>query len=247
MDGKTSKKKPGKTDRTGHHRLGFWVSVVTAVLVVFVMIILTLLPLAMKWGAERMLLSFGAKTATISDIDFNPITGSLSVHDLQVAGLDADRASMERLTVKVDLFPVFRKRIRFRKISLTGLSLDIRQFEDGSVTIGGLSIPEKGEAEQLETEVESDASPWGLGLGTLDVKRLTVHLITPSIDETVVLKHLSLKNIETWAPDKSGDYALKADFLGGTVAMEGTTRPFIESMQVSTRIKLEELRKKFGG
>jgi hypothetical protein len=46
-----------------------------------------------------MLLRFGAKKATIADIDFNPMAGNLSVFDLQIQGPDDDRITMERLIV----------------------------------------------------------------------------------------------------------------------------------------------------
>jgi hypothetical protein len=241
MDHNGSKKKSKSIKHYGHHRLGFWLSVVTAVLVVLGMIILTLLPYAMEWGAERMLLRFGAKTATIADIDFNPMTGHLTVFDLQVEGPNADRADMERLIVKIDLFPIIKKRIRFRQISLTGFSMDVRQLEDGKMTFGGLSIPESPETRQPEPGVENDPNQWGLGLRNLDIKEVTVRLITPDLDETVVLNHLILTNFETWTPEKSGDYVLRADLLGGAVEVEGVVQAFTQPITVSARIGLREL------
>lgn len=148
---------------------------------------------------------------------------------------------MERFIIQIDLFPVLKKRIHFRKMSLTGFSMDIRQLADGSVTFGGLSIPESHKPEEPEPGVENESSPWGLGLRNLDVKDLMIHLITPDLDETVVVNHFSLKNFETWAPEKSGEYVLRVDLLGGAVDVEGAVHPFTEPIAVSTRIGLREL------
>jgi hypothetical protein len=235
------KKRLKVKNQIAHHRLGFWLSVVTAVLVMIGMTILILLPYGLEWGAERMLLSLGAKTATITDIDFNPLTGRLTVFDLQLQGSNADRAAMERFIIQIDLFPVLKKRIRFRQISLTGFSMDIRQQEDGRVTFGGLPIPESQKPEEPEPGVENESRPWGLGLRDLDVKELTIHMITPDLDETVVVNHFSLKDFETWAPEKSGEYVLRVDLLGGAVDVEGAVRPFTEPIDLSTRIGLREL------
>jgi hypothetical protein len=48
MDDKESKYKSVKKKLSGHHKLGFWLSVTTAILVVAGIIILTLLPYAME-------------------------------------------------------------------------------------------------------------------------------------------------------------------------------------------------------
>jgi hypothetical protein len=241
MDDKGSKKESGREKRTGHHRLGFWLSLVTAVLVVLGMIILTLLPFAMEWGAERVFLRLGAKTAAISDVNFNPMTGHLTVFDLQVEGPNADRVAMEQLVVRMDLFRIFKKRIYFREITLIGFSLDIRQLEDGTLTFAGLSIPGTQEIQESEPEVKKEATPWGLGLKNLDVKELSVHLITPDLDETVVLHHFSLTDFETWKPEKQGDHVLRIGLLGGTVDVEGTVQPFSDPIVLSTRIGIREL------
>ena len=227
--------------RSGHHRLGFWLSVVTAVLVVLGMIVLTLLPFAMEWGAERMLLRFGAKTAGITDVNFNPMTGHLTVFDLQVEGPNADRVAMERLVVRMDLFRLFKKRLYFREITLIGFSLDVRQGEDGTLTFAGLSIPETQKTEGSEPEVKDETTPWGLGLRNLDVKELSVHLITPDLDDTVILHHFSLTDFETWKPEKDGVHALRVGLLGGTVDVEGTVRPFSDPIALSTRIGIRDL------
>ena len=230
-----------KGKHKGHHRIGFWLSVLTAVLVVLGMIFLTLLPFAMEWGAERAILRFGADSANISDIDFNPMTGHLNVFDLQIKGPNGDRLTMEQLVVKADLFPILKKRIRFREISLTGFSIDIRQEESGDILFAGLSIPEQAAAEQEEPEIKEGGKPWGLGLGKLDVKEFSIHLVAPELDETVVLNHIYLSDFETWAPEKHGDHLLRVDLLGGTIDVEGTVRPFTDPIAVSTRIGLREL------
>jgi len=241
MGDKLSTNESSEKKRPRYHRIRFWLSVATGILVVAGITVLTLLPFVMEWGAEYMLLHFGAKKATISNIDFNPMTGHLGVFDLRIQGPNDDRITMERLIVKIDPFPIFRKKISFREISLSGFSLDIRQLEDGTIKIGGLSIPEQEEAGHAETEIERDAWSWGLGLENLDIEGLTINLFTPNFSETVVLDHINLKDIETWTPEKTGGYVLKADLLGGTVVVEGTARPFIESMEISAKIELENL------
>ncbi len=227
--------------RSGHHRLGFWLSVSTAVIVVLGLVLLTLLPYAMEWGAEYMLVRLGAKKAGITDIDFNPLTGYLTVFDLKVEGPNSDMATLERLVVNVDLFPVLKKRVQFQEISVIGLSLDIRQADDGAVTIAGFPIPEKPGEEGQGAASEDQTQPWGLGLKNLDIKEFTVNLISREIKETVVLNHLTLRDLITWRPKRTGQYLVRADLLGGAVDVEGTVLPFAEPMSLSARIGLREI------
>ncbi|MGD8353610.1 MAG: DUF748 domain-containing protein [Pseudomonadota bacterium] len=221
---------------TRYRRLRFWLSAITVTLVVLLTAFLILLPYAMEWGAERMLMRSGARSASIADIDFNPVTGHLTVFDLKVQGSGTDRVLMERLVVKLDPFRLLKKRIYFRDISMTGFFIDLRQAEDGTLTFGGL-VPPASEKDQTSVPEDGEPSePWGLGLRRLDVKELTVHFVSPDLDETFRLDRLNLAGFRSWEPERSGEYVLRMDILGGAVDVEGEARPF--SAQPGTRARI---------
>ena len=110
-------------------RIGFWLSILTAGLVVIGMLILFLLPYAMEWGGEKMLLKLGATSATIEDVDFSPMAGRFILTDLKFQGSNGDGASVEHLLIKVDLLPLLKKRVYIRTFDLLGVKMEIRQGE----------------------------------------------------------------------------------------------------------------------
>lgn len=110
--------KPKFPSKSGVRRIvysrWFWV---TMAALAFIGLILTLLPYGFDYGAERWLMSHGADLATVDDIDFNPFTGTLVVHDLQVEVGNARVMHIKEAILNVDWLPFWRRKAHVEKLT----------------------------------------------------------------------------------------------------------------------------------
>jgi hypothetical protein len=229
-----------QSEKRTRSRLGFWLLVLTAAMVAAGMIILALLPYAMEWGGERALLKLGAASATIEDVDFNPMTGRLILTDLKFQGINGDGASVEHLLIKIDLFPLLKKRIYIRTLDLLGVNIEIRQSAGGELDMGGIVLPSSPAEEKLEPSGDS-ASLWGMGIRDLDVREISFRFINPEIDETVGLDRLNLKRFSTWEPDRASSFSVRAIVLDAGIELEGEMNPLSTSPTVKCELNLRNL------
>ncbi len=229
-----------QSEKRTRSRIGFWLSVLTAAMVAAGMIILALLPYAIEWGGERALLKLGAASATIEDVDFNPMTGRLILTDLKFQGINGDGASVEHLLIKVDLFPLFKKRLHIRTLDLLGVNIEIRQSAGGDLDIGGIVLPSSPAEEEPEPSGDS-ASPWGMGIRDLDVREISLRFINPEIDETVGLDRLNLERFSTWEPDRASSFRVRATVLDAGIELEGEMNPLSTSPTVKCELNLRNL------
>jgi hypothetical protein len=206
-------------------RVGFWLSILTAGLIAAGMLILILLPYAMEWGGERALLKLGAASATIEDVDFSPMTGRLILTDLKFQGDDGDRVSVEHLLIKIDLLPLLRKRVHIRTFYLLGVTGDVRQTGEGDLAVGGITFPSEPVEDEIDKPASEPASPWGIGVRSLDVREIAIRLITPELDETVQLKRFSLGHVASWEPERATSFLIRATILDAEIELEGELSP----------------------
>ena len=200
-----------------------WI-VATAVFAAFVLI-LVLLPFAMELGAERFLLKNGARSARIMNVDFNPFLGRLGVFGLEVAGPQDGGLELEKLETRLDLWSLFRKRIHIVQTEVVGLKADIRLGKDGMLFIGG--FPAGGEEARAQPEAAPvQEKPWELGIGTVTLGGIHLHLVMPGFDETFLIRHLQLERFATWSPDDPGDLNLHVLRDDLSLEVSGTAMPF---------------------
>jgi len=224
MSDEQSSPQPQSEKRT-RSRLGFWLSVMTAAMVVTGMLILALLPYAMEWGGEKALLEIGAVSASIEDVDFSPMTGRLIVTDLQFTGENGDKGAVEHLLIKIDLFPLLKKRIYIRTFALLGVTGDVRQTTEGDLVVGGIMLPSKPVEDELDKPASGPPSSWAGGIRDLDVRDITIRLINPELDETVHLKRFALGRVASWEPEKATSFLIRAAALDADVELEGELSP----------------------
>src|SRR5690554_2111596 len=82
-------------------------------------IILVLLPLGMRIGAEIALKKFGAETASIRNMDLNLFTGTFAIDELHVSYLDKPSLSIQRLDLDVSLLALFKKQLLVENLAIT--------------------------------------------------------------------------------------------------------------------------------
>lgn len=147
-------------------------------LTLFVLITIIRIALAPSiiYGATNWLKEQGIDS-TIEDINFNFISGNISL-------VDASGYVDDELLFNIDLIeihwrwtPLSEKKVVINKVELDNLNVNIEMYTDQMI-IGGVSIPvtEESNTSQEETETKSDANtkPWAAALGEVVFSNLNL-------------------------------------------------------------------------
>ncbi|MDA0664758.1 MAG: hypothetical protein O3B08_18265 [Proteobacteria bacterium] len=179
---------------------------------------LVLLPFAIQYGLIAAIEApEKGRTATISDVDYNPFTGRLTIRDLTLQGAEGRGATVQRLFVEIENRAIWRKRIYLRQVSIDGAALDIDL--DGPLRIAGFALP--AGTDSAETD-----SGWRSGIDHLEISDSKINLHANGNVETLAIDAGNGKPFLMWAEDSAGD--ITADFVlpGGKLHIDGTAMPF---------------------
>ena len=140
MQDKSSEKK-SKKKKIIHSAL-FWLFI--GLLIVGVLSII-MLPVGIEYGIKQYLERQGADQVTLADVDFNPITGRMTVTDLSIFTGGKKVLGIPEATVVVEWKPFIRKRFVLKRFSIVDTQLTVAQLEDDRWQIGGIIIPQTKE------------------------------------------------------------------------------------------------------
>jgi len=109
-----------------------------AMLPVAVVLLVALAPYIIKTKAIRSLETAGADSASIEDVDFNPLSGVLVVSGLSAGRAGAAGIEAKTLTVRLSIWELLRKRLVLYSFEVKGARLSVERLKDGALSIGGL-------------------------------------------------------------------------------------------------------------
>jgi len=132
---------------------------VPAVIAALLLLVLILLPLGMSWGLNRWLLANGGEVVAIEDVDVNLFTGKVSIEQLQLEADGRPHLRIPRLELVIEWLPLFSKHVDVKSVLMDGVEIEIAVQADGSMTIGGVVLPDAGSDGD-----EAGPSLWGFGL-----------------------------------------------------------------------------------
>ncbi len=192
---------------------------------VLIALALTLLPHAIRLGLKKALESQGMSAVNVEDIDLNLFTGELKVHLLQAqAGEDA-RMGLNLAAIQIDWWPIWKKRIWVRGLTLEGITLDVQKSADGRLTIGGLAIESSAPPVPKEPTPEP-TEPWEFGIGAIALQDVKVRYRDPQIQADLTIVKGQFDPMATWMPEKNSQIDLEMLFNGGHFTAKGSARPF---------------------
>jgi len=172
-----------------------WAVVLATVAVLF-LLLLVVLPYGISYGLHQWLLANGGDDVQLEDIDFNVFTGRATVTDLNVIADGLPRLAIPKLELDVDWMPLFAKHLDVRAIAIDGIDITIIQAADGSLRIGGISLPEAADAVE-----ETAGEPWAFGLEELEIINTTINYESPELQLVTRLDRLTLSHLVTWTND----------------------------------------------
>lgn len=145
-----------------HQRLFTILAIVTAL----VILLLSLLPFAIRMGATSWLEDHGVQQAEIDNVDLNLLAGTFVVE-----GLSADEGlKVGRLALNIDWWPLTDHRLFIRSVELKYIKAEVHQREDGSWQVATIELDEPApETTPVEEKTEEAAEPWQVVLSDIDI------------------------------------------------------------------------------
>jgi len=172
--------------------------------VAVLLLLLSLLPVAIRLGAVSWLQDHGAPRAEIENIDLNPFTGTFAIEGLSAG----DGLKIGRLAVNVDWWPLFSRHLFLHSLELKAVTANLHQREDGNWQLGPISLPAAAPASAEESKTTSE--PWQVLFNHIDAADLKLK-VKGSIDRQAFELTLPLKrlNVSSVKEEKSGAQLLK--------------------------------------
>ena len=211
-----------------------WLVVLAIIAAVFALL-LTVLPYGISYGLHQWLLANGGDEVQLEDIDFNVFTGKASVTDLDVFVDGQSLLRIPKLELDVDWMPLFSERVDVRAVTLDGVNIHIAQAADGSLRIGGISLPASEEPSE-----EPGGKSWGFRLETLAVLNTSFVYDSPDLQLRTKIESLELDNLVTWENDPAR-LMLNAVINDAPVIADGELPPLSDGYGFTGKLSLTSL------
>ena len=136
------------------------------------------------------------RTVSLDDVDLNVFTGRLALKGLHVAkrGVNERAIEVERLDVRVDYLPLFRRNVRVTELSLVGTTANLIRRGPVEFDFSDILDNLRGDAGQTSKPAEASSAPWTVTLSRVSVRRLTANArdLTTSPESTWRLDEVAL-------------------------------------------------------
>ena len=217
----------------GHFIQGKRAAVLTVVAVL--LLALVLLPYGMSWGLSRWLLAHGGDVVAIEDIDVNLFTGRVSIEQLQLEADGRPHLKIPLLELDLDWLPLFSRHVEVKSVLVDGVELEIVVQQDGSLTIGGVVLP--------DTAVEEDeavVSSWGFGLEELHIINSAVSYKSVDLQVDTRLDELLLRGLRTWVSEPA-PLTFEGAVNGARVTLDGHLPALSDGFGYAGKLGIEAL------
>lgn len=203
-------------------------------------IVLSLLPVAIRYAAIHVLQDQGIQHVEIADVDLNLFTGEVGLTDVGISGDGLGRATLSRLYVNLAISALFSKRLALQQLELQGLELDVQQTETGVWQVAGISPPTPAQTTASEVE-QPPAEPWGIAVDQLKLVGISVHLSMPQLQSDVRIDELRLSQLASWQPQQAAHYEAQLHIDQAPLMLSGTMQPFADTPQFAGKLELTQL------
>ncbi len=196
-------------------RVSFWILIglVAVVAGVFIM-----LPVGIHYGIERYLKDQGVDQVTLADVDFNPLTGRVTLTDLSMKIAAQPVLKIPEATLNFKWSPFIRKRIVLERFTINDAQLTVEELEDGRWQIGGIKLPDKSET--------SKAVAWNFSFQEATVNNSKIKFISARLTSHLKIEHAKISKLTSWMPERSARLEFKGQLNDGKLELQVDVWPF---------------------
>ena len=175
-----------------------------------------------KLGIEHS----GIDTVRVNIFKREVWAGPLNVHMSE-----SDPGQLGELGVKINLFPLFKKRALVESILIRGVDIFVTRSPDHEITLNGIPLNQFFPKDENTKTNNEKSEPWGIGLIKFELleSRVIFREKTGGI-LTVEIDKFSLSNFRSWDPNKPGFFDLKAHVNDIKLNWTGEARPFAHNI-----------------
>ena len=205
------------------------------------LILLTLLPIAIKYLAMHLAKEQGISQIMIMDVDLNLFSGEFGLYGVRLSGNDQGQASLSRLYLNISMLGLLNKRLELEQFELSGLELDLQNTLTGDWIIAGILPPPASPSPSQASEPEAASEPWGIGIQQASLGAINVHLSMPKLETDLHIDSLQLSQLASWLPQQTSHYQAQLHIDQAPLQLDGNMQPFKAMPQFSGSLKLQQL------
>jgi hypothetical protein len=209
-------------------------------LLVLVLLVLVLLPEIIRSGIKRWYIEQGAEKISIRDVDFNPFTGRLVVKRVRVERGGSVLLRLKQASMRVDWWPLWKRRLRISAISLSGLELHAVERKDGSYRVAAISLSPAVNSDRKKTKTVK-GKEWGVAVESLQVSDSAIILHRRNIATRLDITSLKLANLNSWNTEREMTLDASGSLDKGKFSIQGTGRPFQATRRFRMSLRFEGL------
>ena len=211
-------------------RAWFWILIAVVLVVV---LLFSMLPFGIDYGIEAYLKNQGADQVKVEDVDFNPLTGRMSLENLSVVIDSQTVLNIPEAMLDLEWGPFIKKRFVLKRVTISDTELTIKDLGEGRWQVGGINLQDKSET--------AEPSPWNFGLQQVTIKNSTIILISPQLSSDLKIEQATISKLSSWLPEQSARLEFKGQLNDGSLQLQVDVTPFANQIGTVGQIQLKGL------
>ncbi|MET0104914.1 MAG: DUF748 domain-containing protein [Sedimenticola sp.] len=191
-------------------------------------------PLFVERAIKGWVESSGYGKATIGQLRFNPLLGTLVLRDVEVGQQGKASLVLDEARVRLDWLPLWRKRVVVRDLSLRGVKTRLLEGEKG-LQLGEIPLGGAGD------EPPAEPSGWGVGLDSLTLDSSEIQIALENIDQNLAIGTLRITDLRSWQADQAAEIRFSGRFAKSKIDIDGELYPFSETPGSNLSLKISTL------
>lgn len=212
----------------------YWITFIVVVLLTAATLIS--LPYGIDYLTEQWLMSHGLEHARVEDVDFNPFTGTLVLHNVRAKIADTQVLKIPEARMRFSWLPLLHKRARIENLTIKDTIIVVEHQKKGSWRIGGLALA------LAKTVTDKPGKPaWGFTLNQLEILNSQVEHVGDGPQVKLVIERGTVSRLRTWDSEQAARMDLKGKINEGTVNMEADFFLFAPQPRINGTLKLKDI------
>jgi outer membrane protein OmpA-like peptidoglycan-associated protein len=212
------------------HRVWFWLLIG---LVLLVVLFFSMLPVGIDYGIEAYLKGQGADQVKLEDVDFNPLTGRMTLTNLRVVIGAQTLLQIPQATFKIGWTPFIRKRFVLERFAINDLEIVVAQLENGNWQIGGITLPAQ--------EASAEPASWGFSLQEATATNCNIRLTSSQLTSDLAIEQANISKLTSWLYDDSARLELSGKLNDAPMQLQLDVSPFGSEILASGQLQLNGL------
>jgi len=211
------------------------IQVTLAALLILFSMTLVLLPYGMNYQLRQWIEANGNDRVSIENIDFNPFTATLSLHQLQAHKGDIATLSITKLYLRLAWRPLWDRHIVVKAARLEGAKLLIDQRDKSSLKIGGILLDTE---QSINTTTNT---PLQFSLNRLEINDSNIEYRDTQINSRLHIEKSLITNLSSFSPEQPAALNLHGELDDASFKLQGELLAFTAGGGFKGSLNIQDL------